>query len=446
MSAARPLESRLPDVLEELSGPRTPAYFDDILSQVGHTRQRPGWSFPERWLPMTAISERVATAPRIPMRLAVGLALLLLALAVSVVLIAGSQRPSVPAPFGVAANGEVVFVDESGSITAGNIDDGTTRTIVRGPGNSGPVFSPDGQSLAYIHRAEAGRTEIVVSGPHGESPRVVNTTAVGDIGHLIWTPDSKSVMALVGADLLAFDVGTPGEPRVLFTIPEGAPEGWLDNLNANVADAFRPPDGDEILFVGSGPDGTGLYRQKLTGGGPIAVVTDATTDSTWQSNQSGAQWSPDGSQIVLTIHPAATPDFGYAYIVNADGTGLRRVSGFEAPGGGGIVDEEHAAWSPDGTRIAFGRWITYPDGSTDARPVVIVDIATGEEREASNREVNGYHSWSWSPDGTSILQVPGEGSDHSGSVIEVDATTGEARQVGWTSSGAASWQRTVPKP
>ena len=104
MSTARPVESRLPEILEGISAPRTPDYFDDILGQVSRTRQRPGWSFPERWLPMTALSERVATAPRIPMRMAVVLALLLLGLVVSIVLIAGSQRPAVPAPFGVAGN------------------------------------------------------------------------------------------------------------------------------------------------------------------------------------------------------------------------------------------------------------------------------------------------------------------------------------------------------
>ena len=47
---------------------------------------------------MTAISERVATAPRIPMRLAVALALLLAALAVSIALIAGSMSMAI-APF-----------------------------------------------------------------------------------------------------------------------------------------------------------------------------------------------------------------------------------------------------------------------------------------------------------------------------------------------------------
>ena len=166
-------------ILEGISAPRTPDYFDDILGQVSRTRQRPGWSFPERWLPMTALSERVATAPRIPMRMAVVLALLLLGLVVSIVLIAGSQRPAVPAPFGVAGNGEIVFADTTGAIVAGNVGDGTTKVIVPGSGHSRPVFSPDGRSLAYLQRGLAGGSDIVVSNADSGSPRVVNAHPIG---------------------------------------------------------------------------------------------------------------------------------------------------------------------------------------------------------------------------------------------------------------------------
>ena len=441
MSAARPIEPRLPEILEAISSPRVPDYYDDILGQVGRTRQRPGWTFPERWIPLTTLSTRLATAPRVPMRIAIALLLLLLAFAVSL-LIVGSQHQSVPAPFGVAGNGKVVFADPSGAIKLGNVDDLSTTVIVAGSGHSGPVFSPDGRSLAYFQRGASGSTDIVVSGPQGESPHVVNDAPVGSIGHLIWSPDSKSVITAIGAQIFAFDIAKQGAPKVLFTMPLGAPDGWLDNLNANLADIFRPPNGDEILFYGSGAQGTGLYRQVLAGGKPIAVVTDQMIDSSWVDNQSGAQWSPDGKQIVLTIHPSATPALGRAYIVNADGSGLRRVSTLEVPGS--TIDEEHTAWSPDGTKIAFGRWILDAAGNNDPRPVVIVDLATGAEIEASNREVNGYESWAWSPDGAWILQVPGNGSDDALKVIEVDVTTGQDSLFGWTSRGQASWQRTVP--
>ena len=60
MSSSERYERRLQGLLEELAAPRTPAYFDDILGQVDRTRQRPGWTFPERWLPMSAVSQRLA--------------------------------------------------------------------------------------------------------------------------------------------------------------------------------------------------------------------------------------------------------------------------------------------------------------------------------------------------------------------------------------------------
>jgi Tol biopolymer transport system component len=441
MSAARLLERRLPEVLEELSNPRTPAYYDDILGQVARTRQRPGWTFIERWLPMTAISERVATAPRIPMRLAVALALLLVALAVSIALIAGSQRASVPAPFGVAGNGQIVFADASGAIYAGNLADGGTTAIVPGAGHSRPVFSPDGRWLAYMQPGSSGGTDVVVSGPHGDAPRVLNATPIGPIGHFGWAPDSQAVVAAVGADIFAFDLARTGAPRAVF---EGANGAGFYGLNDNLTDIFRPPNGDEILFVGNGSKGPGVYRQALSGGAPVAVVTDQTVPSVWSVNLSGAQWSPDGKRIALSIHPPATEAFGRAHIVNADGTGLELLGRADIPGY--VIDDEHISWSPDGTRIAFNRWINDSDGNVDPRPVTIVDLATGTEHEVGNREVNGYLGWSWSPDGSSIIEVPGDGSADPGSVIVVDAKTGEARKVpGWTSANAgATWQRTIP--
>jgi dipeptidyl aminopeptidase/acylaminoacyl peptidase len=440
MSAARLIETRLPEVLETLSNPRTPAYYDDILGQVARTRQRPGWTFIERWLPMAAISERLATAPRIPMRVAIALLLLLLAFATTV-LIAGALRPTVPAPFGVAGNGSIVFTDSSGAINVGSLTDGKSRVIVPGSGHSKPVFSPDGRWLAYLQVGDAATSDIVVSGPNGDAPQVLSTAQAGSIGHFTWTPDSRAVIAVVGAEIQAFDLAG-GAPRVIFKDPGGFKLDYLDNQNGSLADIFRPPNGDEILFIGTAGSQFGLYRQALAGGDPIPVVTDKTVPSVWFENPSGAQWSPDGRRIVLTIHPPETPAFGRAYVVNADGSGLQRVSKLELPGI--VIDEEHTAWSPDGTRIAFGRWNNDADGNVDPRPVVIVDLATGEEREASNREVNGYSGWTWSPDGSSILQVPGDGSEDAGTVIVVDAATGQSHKIGWMSGSAPTWQRTLP--
>ena len=45
------LERQLTTGLTDLAGTSAPDYRDDILRQVARTRQRPTWTFPERWTP-----------------------------------------------------------------------------------------------------------------------------------------------------------------------------------------------------------------------------------------------------------------------------------------------------------------------------------------------------------------------------------------------------------
>ena len=76
-----------------------------VLARTARTRRRPAWLIPERWIPMSAITSRTAPATRVPWRVIVPVALLIVALAVGALLVAGSQQRRLPAPFGRAANG-----------------------------------------------------------------------------------------------------------------------------------------------------------------------------------------------------------------------------------------------------------------------------------------------------------------------------------------------------
>ena len=120
---SRLLGRRLNAALGEVGGPARPDYLADIVAQAGRTRQRPAWTFLERWLPMD-IAVRRQGVPRAALVFAV-LALLITLLVATVAFIGG--RPSQP-PLAAATNGLLAFVS-GGDIVAVEPDGSGRRTL-----------------------------------------------------------------------------------------------------------------------------------------------------------------------------------------------------------------------------------------------------------------------------------------------------------------------------
>ena len=76
------IERQLPQILADLGAGSSPDYANTILARTAAARQRPGWVFPERWLPMSALTQRMAAAPHVSWRALAVLALLVLAFGV----------------------------------------------------------------------------------------------------------------------------------------------------------------------------------------------------------------------------------------------------------------------------------------------------------------------------------------------------------------------------
>jgi TolB protein len=123
---------------------------------------------------------------------------------------------------------------------------------------------------------------------------------------------------------------------------------------------------------------------------------------------SSPAWSPDGKQIAFVVRnfngPRYKPVNGIAiYIVNVDGTGLRRLTPWKIRAGAG---PEAPDWSPDGSRILFRSQPLVDDDSGGNLYTIRPDGARLRQLTHFSPYPTGpgdLRAGSFSPDGSSIL-------------------------------------------
>ena len=436
MSTQDRFERRLPALLDDLAVPRTPAYYDDILGQVARTRQRPGWTFPERWLPMSAVSERLATAPRVPLRAAVAVALLILALAAAAVYV-GSQQHRVPAPFGPARNGAIPYV-ANGDIYLGDPVAGTSRLLVGGPSaDAFPQFSPDGTTVAFTRDVGTGAgalpIDIYVVRADGSDLRRITPAPIAGARRITWAPDGRHLAVAYQAETTGGDCGVTfchvdqldlfdatGTRTVepLVTLP-----GGLDLVE------FRPPDGREILYRATVDGKLGLFAMDADSK-DVRTIVKPTVPAEMDLSFLGAAYSPDGSRIFYQ-HGDAT-GCCRLWVVNADGTDDHEYRDL------GPAWDGQAVVSPDGTRIAY--WHNANDGPRHGVFVARTDGA-GPVIETGPKLASTAH-WVWAPDSSRILMYPDD--DSSPNAYLLDPNGGPYTTVPWRSDADIDWQRIAP--
>src|SRR3954469_23243724 len=186
MTSPRRFEKDFPGLLAALYAGATPDYRDDILRTTVATRQRPAWTFPERWLPVDLAARRWPIRP-LPWRtLAVALLILLLAAATLLVSVGSPKR--LPPPFGPAGNGPMTF-GANGDIFLRDGLTGAITPLLTGPADDGgPGNSPDGTRLAFI-RTDGGLNYLMAANADGSNAiRLIPDQLVDDWES--WSNDS----------------------------------------------------------------------------------------------------------------------------------------------------------------------------------------------------------------------------------------------------------------
>ena len=442
-------ERHLPVLLTELAEPRTPDYLDDLLSLTAHTSQRPAWTFLERWLPMVDIARQPVIARPLPWRSIGFLLLLSLALAAGAVLIVGSL-PRLPQPFGLARNGQVAYARDGDVFTFDPITKDARRIIGSPDRDVGPVFSLDGTQLAFLRDGPGPGQSLMVADADGSNVTFVAGPFVA-IANIAWSPDGATI---------ALESSVRGIPAITLAAADGSGARTLDLGMPAQAPAWRPGDGDQLLFRG-GSSIAGLYIADADGANLRQL---ALADEGGLLDFYGAAWSPDGTQLAYHFRHRLAPGAAHPYGVRLHVASISRT-------GTVIADrrlefdtdarcECWARWSPDGRQLIFRHSYSTPAGDSMIEPMVVasdgrggaraIGAASSDERTIEDRQGSpGFKGlpdsatgigFEWAPDGTSILAT----NFRDDSTWVLDPAGGAETRVNLGSDRTPTWQRLAP--
>lgn len=183
-----------------------------------------------------------------------------------------------------------------------------------------PNWSPDGSKIAFgrMYASQNGRRELWMMNADGSNQRWLGLLLT-DAAE--WSPDGTK---------LIYAADSSGKQDLFTCNIDGSNVRQLTNLKEELLQACWMPDGETILFNSR----TGIFTMKNDGTGREQVTS--TPSGVWKATP-----SPDGSMIAFCSCPPGLTDHWEIYLMNADGTNIRRLT--NSPGTDTSVDPD---WRP----------------------------------------------------------------------------------------------------
>jgi hypothetical protein len=392
------------------------------LAAARRVEQRPGWSFPRRWLP-----RRLAEA-QLAVPVPAGLMLILLLTLLLMIGLAAARVATRPPPWrllmGPSAEALIAFQDGH-SIHAARVDGSDRRQLSRGVAYAAsPVFSPDGTRVAFISLAapDAIEGQLLVAPIDGTS--AVLEVAAGIAvpaappGSVSWSPDGRQI-ALAGRQ-------GGGTTTIFVAAADGSEVTALTDQRMDRDLPSWSPDGEWVAYRAVEPDGMRRHLELIRPDG--SEVEQVTTVIATDADLSRLDWSPANDSLLYLMNVG----FGTQTKVVID---LRFGHTVEpwSDGVGGNFDAG-ASFSPDGQLLAF---LTPDDG------LVVADYDPDSPGYDGQLRRLGpvVDCWvGWSPDGTALY---GGSPDGCTSVVVIPLADPDSA-VSLPMSGIASWQPLAP--
>jgi hypothetical protein len=416
MTSLERLERQLPAILGDIATGSTPDYLDDVFAQTARIRQRPAWTFPERWLPVSTITSRLVAGPPIRWRTIGVIALLIVALAAAAIFVAGSRNQRLPAPFGPADNGPIVYAWQ-GDIYVRDTLLGEPRLVVSGPERDAIAgFSRDGTKMAFFRRV-GSLDDVWVAGVDGSNP----TRIAGPFDRIAeqapwdvfdWSPAGD----LIAVSYTSQDEVGANHGVIDLVRTDGGGATRLNVAFDSVDPAWRPGGSGQLLFRGRAPDGWAAFLWRPDGTEPIRLALDHEGLLGGVHDFKNLAWAPGGDEFAYSAVdsvPGIVDDGWYRLHIatigsNGEILGQRRMSASTTK-----EHEYRPAWLPSGDGLVFAR---LPEN--EQVHLMVGPSDGGRAREAGL--VGEEFVVSVSPDGKHVLAF-----NHSTSeVSDVDLTTG----------------------
>jgi len=192
------------------------------------------------------------------------------------------------------------------------------------------AWSPDAKHIAFSREMPDG-THIWISDTRGKELHELAHSANGPDLTPAWSPNGNRI---------AYTSVRGTTPEIMVAPTDGTP-------GTSIGTGFRPrfsPDGSSISYTAAVPEfGSqkwAVYIKQIGGGKPRMLTSSKGLITGWPS---GADWSPDGRQIVFVRH---VQDGGELLLIDVNTDRVDRTIALE----GLPLDP---AWSHDGRKIAF---------------------------------------------------------------------------------------------